>query len=117
MKKVKEKKCLLEEKFFRYLEESSAGLPGTEALRQQAAEAFRKSGFPHNKMEHWRNTDLTGLCQTNLEIFSRDIPYEKELSEIFLCEVHGFESRIVSVLNGSYYGEEKLTEDQNGLIV
>ncbi|HFB61999.1 MAG TPA: hypothetical protein ENJ69_03345, partial [Bacteroidetes bacterium] len=115
--KAKQKQCLLQEKFFRYLDQPAPGLPVSDNLRQKAAEAFRKSGFPHNKIERWRNTDLKGLCQTDFEIFNRDIPYEKELSEIFLCEVHGFESRILSVLNGSYYDREKLTVDPQGVIV
>lgn len=115
--KAKQKQCLLQEKFFRYLDQPAPGLPVSDNLRQKAAESFRKSGFPHNKMERWRNTDLKGLCQTDFEIFNRDIPYEKELSEIFLCEVHGFESRILSVLNGSYYDREKLTVDPQGVIV
>ncbi len=122
--KVNKKQCPLQEKFFRYLDErqhgdNATGSPLVDARRKKAAGSFRKSGFPHNKMERWRNTALNNLCQANLEIFDREMAYEKELSEIFLCEVHGFESRIISVLNGSWYGREKerLTVDKQGVIV
>ncbi len=117
--KAKQKQCLLQEKFFRYLDQPAPGLPVSDNLRQKAAEAFRKSGFPHNKMERWRNTDLKAVYARNFEIYDRLTPYEKKLSEIFLCEVHDFESRVISVLNGSWYGPEKerLSVEKNGVIV
>ncbi len=123
MEKVK-KRYPLEEKFIRHFtghsdEISRHDLPKVSRMRREAMKDFQRSGFPHNKMERWRNTDLEGIYETDLEIFDREIPYEKQLSEIFLCEVHGFETRVLSVLNGSFYSPEteKLTVDENGVIV
>ena len=124
MKSVKKKENLLESKFLEYLKSSIPEMPGTglslpEKRRNEAARYFRETGFPHNKLERWRNTDLKPLYARDFEIYDRATPYEKKLTEIFLCEVHGFESRVISVLNGSWYGPEKerLSVDKNGVIV
>lgn len=94
-------------------------IPKVTKMRREAIEAFQQTGFPHKKMENWRNTDIEGVYEEELEVFDREIPFEKTLSEIFLCDVHGFETRVISVLNGSFYcpEEEKLTVDKNGIIV
>ncbi len=124
MEKIKKTYYPLEERFIRYFAEhfdelSRHDIPKVSYMRRKAMEAFQQTGFPHKKLEKWRNTDLEGIYKGNLEIFDRETPYEKQLSDIFLCEVHGFESRVISVLNGSFYSpeEEKLTVDKNGVIV
>lgn len=124
MEKSKKTYYPQEEKLIRYFSDHFDTItrhdhPKVTRLRQKAMEAFQQTGFPHKKMERWRNTDLEGVYEENLEIFDRETPYEKQLSEIFLCEVHGFESRVLSVLNGSFYSPEnkKLTIDKNGVIV
>jgi len=124
MEKIKRAVYPLEENFIRHFSEHLERLsrhdsPKVIKMRREAMEAFQQTGFPHKKMEQWRNTDLEGVYEENLEIFDSEIPYEKQLSDIFLCEVHGFETRVLSVLNGSFYSteEEKLTVDKNGVIV
>ncbi len=110
----------LEELFIRHFDKISRhDNSNVSPMRREAMEAFRQTGFPHKKMERWRNTDLEDIYTSKLRIFDEEIPYEKNLSEIFLCEVHGFESRVLSVLNGSFYSPdaEKLTVDSNGVIV
>jgi len=123
-KKIKKIYSPSEEKFIRHFSDnfdeiSRHDFPEAKRMRQQAMETFRQSGFPDKTFERWRNTDPKGIFPKNMEIFDGEIPYEKKLSEIFVCEVHDFESRILSVLNGSYYqaGEEKITIDKNGVIV
>ncbi len=92
---------------------------GVARRRRQAIASFRKTGLPHKKLERWRNTDLNNLYRSGLQIFDQAIPYEKQLSDIFLCEVHGFQSRVLSVLNGSFYAPpaQRLTVDDNGVVV
>ncbi|UBM62119.1 Fe-S cluster assembly protein SufD [Candidatus Sulfidibacterium hydrothermale] len=123
MMKKEKTKFPLEEKIVRHLSErlkdSGAHALAENKLHQEALAAFQQSGFPHNRMERWRHTDLKTALETDWHLFDRPVPYEKELSQIFLCEVHGFESRVISVLNGSFYApeEEKITRDKNGVIV
>lgn len=124
MKKANKTIYPLQEKFTRHFEENVQKPEGhtlsfVEKKQHEAMSAFRKSGLPNTKMERWRNTDMLPVYKTDLEIFDRVMPYEKQLSEIFLCQVHGFESRVISVLNGSYYSpeEEKMTVDSQGVVV
>jgi Fe-S cluster assembly protein SufD len=123
MKKIK-KTYPLEEKFIRYFANhmddiSRHDFPKVSKMRSESMKAFQQTGFPHKKMERWRNTDLESVYESNLKIFEEETPYEKKLSDIFLCEVHGFESRVLSVLNGSFYSpeKEKLIVDKSGVIV
>jgi len=93
--------------------------PKVAGLRHEAIKYFKSHGFPNNRMEKWRSTDLEGIYETSLSIFDEDIPFEKEISEIFLCEVHGFNTQVISLLNGRYYSPEaqRLTVSEEGVIV
>ncbi len=124
MEKIKKTVYPLEEILTRYFSDhferlSRYDIPKVTRMRREAMEYFKQNGFPHKKMENWRNTDMEGIYEKELEVFDREIPFEKVLSEIFLCEVHGFETRVLSVLNGCFYSPEelKLTVDENGVIV
>lgn len=93
--------------------------PGISQLRHESLEAFKKTGFPVNKLEKWRSTDMEGVYQEPLTVFTEDITYDKKIDEIFQCDVHGFQARVLSLLNGSFYSPEgsKLTVSSEGVIV
>jgi len=124
MEKIKRTVYPLEEILVRHFSDHFERLcrydiPKVTRMRREAMDFFMQNGFPHNKMEKWRNTDMEGIYEKELAVFDREIPFEKVLSEIFLCEVHGFETRVLSVLNGNFYSPEelKLTVDEDGVIV
>lgn len=93
-------------------------LPETSQLRHKALEEFKKTGFPHNKLEKWRSTDMETVYQEPLTVFTEDVPFDKKIDEIFQCDVHGFQSRVLPLLNGSYYSpeESKLNVSPDGVI-
>ncbi len=93
--------------------------PSVTALRHEAISYFEKHGFPNQKMEKWRSTNLTGVYEEPLEIFDRHVAFDKKLSDIFLCEVHGFNTQVISMLNGSFYSPEnhEITITNEGVIV
>ncbi len=93
--------------------------PAVTALRREAISYFKTHGFPNLKMEKWRSTNLESVYEEPLEIFDRHVSFDKKLSDIFLCEVHGFNTQVVSMLNGSYYSPEdqKLTVTDEGVVV
>ncbi|MBN2638889.1 MAG: Fe-S cluster assembly protein SufD [Bacteroidales bacterium] len=93
-------------------------LPGISKLRHEAMREFRKTGFPGNKLEKWRSTDMEPVYQEPLSVFTDEITYDKKIDEIFQCDVHGFQARVLSLLNGSYYGpeESQLTVSPEGVI-
>ncbi|MBN2615689.1 MAG: Fe-S cluster assembly protein SufD [Bacteroidales bacterium] len=93
-------------------------LPGISQLRHQALAAFKKTGFPHNKLEKWRSTDMEPVYQEPLTVHTEETTYDKKIDEIFQCDVHGFQARVLSMLNGSFYGPEEsaLTVSADGVI-
>ena len=124
MEKINQTDYPLRKKFTEYFTKHAERLgqydiPKVAKMRRDAMEAFQKTGFPQKNLERWRNTDLKNIYASDLKIFDRETPYKKQLSEIFLCEVKGFDTHVLSVLNGSFYSpeEEKLTIDSSGVIV
>lgn len=93
--------------------------PKVTSQRKGAMDYFKRQGFPNLKMEKWRGTDMDAVYQEELTIFDEETPFDKKIDEIFECEVHGFNARTISVLNGSYYSKEetKLTVSPEGVII
>ncbi len=92
--------------------------PMVTARRNEGLKAFGKLGFPRKHLEKWRNTDLSAFYGKQWKIPPVAEPYKKALSDIFLCEVHGFNTKVLSILNGHYYAPEKqkLITCENGLV-
>jgi len=88
-------------------------------IRQEALSTLRKIGLPNNKDEKWRSTNLTTIYEQDFAFNKTAVDYSKSLDEIFVCEVHGFDTQTVSMLNGWYYSPNnvKLNIHENGLIV
>jgi Fe-S cluster assembly protein SufD len=80
--------------------------PSVAKTRQEAFAWFRENGLPTNKSEKWRTSQLIKNYDEDYQLEVDAIPYEKSVSEIFQCEIHGYDARIVSLLNGRYYHPE-----------
>lgn len=93
-------------------------IPVISAARQKAINNFRQIGLPGRKDEKWRNTKLDAQYAADYSLETKASTYEKSVSEIFLCEIHGFNARVQSMLNGWYYSPEhsKLQTDENGVV-
>ncbi len=87
-------------------------------LRNQAIEKFYQLGFPTTKMEGWRNTDLTKALSKNYNHFFSSIQDNVNVEELFKCEIHNFDTDIVSFLNGFYVnGDSQLKTMSDGTVV
>lgn len=88
------------------------------AFRKKALEMFKQIGLPGNKDEKWRNTRLDKQYGTTYSLDVEASKYEKSVSEIFQCEIHGFDAKVKAMLNGWYYSPENsmLQTDENGVI-
>lgn len=88
-------------------------------LRDEAFEYLKNNNLPDKKDEKWRSTNLEHLYTQTPSLDYKSTDYKKSLEEIFVCEVHGFEAKRFSMLNGWYYSaeNEKLKVFDNGLIV
>lgn len=87
--------------------------------RNEAFQYFCSNGLPSAKDEKWRNTRLDKQYASEylMDIYPAD--YQKSVSEIFLCEIHGFNAQVQSLLNGWYYGPDssKLQITEEGVII
>jgi len=97
-------------------EEKSGRVPD---IKQKALELFRKNGLPDKKPEKWRNTDMSDWYQKTFNPETGPEVFTKEVNDIFECTVQGFDSNVVSVLNGHYYSPETLSLQklENGVII
>ncbi|MBL7905917.1 MAG: Fe-S cluster assembly protein SufD [Bacteroidales bacterium] len=87
-------------------------------LRQNAMQGFRNLGFPHTKLEKWRNTDLSRMLG-NAFTFPFEAQIENvDLDEVFKCDVPGFNTFMVAQYNGRYIERgNRLADASRGVIV
>lgn len=121
---IKTKNTKLESLLIDFFEEKketlfSSCLPSVAKTRQEAFDYFRENGLPNNKSEKWRNSQIIKNYDQDFQLNIDAIPYEKAVSEIFQCEIHGYNAQIVSLLNGRYYHPEVdvLQKLDNGVII
>ena len=74
--------------------------PYLKQLRKEAIQEFEKVGFPSNKQEKWRNTNLSKPLK--LEYVHHFEPFEQitDVGQLFMFEVHELESHLFAQLNG-----------------
>jgi len=93
-------------------------IPKVSRLREKAFNDFLTQGFPDTSMEKWRFSQIEDILELS---FQHELMPEKptdNLDDLFRCEIHNFESEIISLLNGWYYennGGVKIT--QPGVII
>ncbi len=87
------------------------------ALRSTHFQQFVETGFPDTDMEKWRFTDMEAILEQPLLHELTPKKFEANVEELFRCEVHNFQSEIISVLNGWYYSETPgLITNKDGVI-
>lgn len=86
-------------------------------LREDALKVFEHQGFPDEKQEKWRNTNIARVLERSYS-FPLQPQQVSPGDKLFKCEVPGFDTLSVTVLNGWYVnGKSKLTRFENGMIV
>ncbi len=87
-------------------------------LRKEGIAVFEKMGFPHTKMEKWRNTDLSKVLNHDFSFPFEPDAREVDLEEVFKCDVPGFDTYMVAQLNGSFIDRGKvLSQAGQGVVV
>ena len=71
-------------------------------IRQKAFENFKKIGFPDPNSQTWKNTDLKKILSEDYEQLFDFSTEGTNVEEMFQCEIHNFDTYIVSLLNGWY---------------
>lgn len=86
-------------------------------LRSQGLEKMRELPFPTRKTEDWKHTDLQPALAKNYVHFLDREDSNKDIDQIFTCEIHNFETEQLSLLNGWYQGDkEQLKKYKNGVV-
>ena len=87
--------------------------------RKNAFESFKSMGFPHSKIENWRNTDLKQTLNSPYNYYFE--PAFKEdinLKQIFQCNIPHLQTDMVTQLNGWFISENgAIKENSDGVIV
>ncbi len=92
--------------------------PLVNRLRKNAFEAFRDLGFPDERSESWRFTDLSPVLQPEYVFDFANRSRSVEIESIFTCDVYDLDTYSVTLLNGWYvYKHAPLTRLADGTII
>ncbi len=92
--------------------------PAISKMRQESIDLFKKNGFPDKKLESWKNTDLKQVLDKDYSIASETLQEGQDISNVFKCKIHDFDTDQISLLNGRYMDQDKaLQELPNGVII
>jgi Fe-S cluster assembly protein SufD len=95
-----------------------AAFAGLKSERQKALAHFLALGFPHKKVEKWRNTDLKKVLEFDYQLATEDFRMSDILDEVFECDAHDLDSFVVNLYKGRFVFKEKpLHTLDNGMIV
>lgn len=116
---------MLENENIPVLKELKAAGDNAEAMsnlwpgRDNAMHTFLSQGFPHHRLEKWRNTDLSSILQKEYTYLPNTNPVTNvDINSVFKCEIHNFETYLFTVLNGAYvYNNQPLTLLDNGVVI
>ena len=87
--------------------------------RKDGFRRFEESGLPTTKLEKWRSTNLSKIYDNEFVIGDAKPDFDKEINEIFHCNVHGFNTNVYALLNGWYYSSnnDRLVTLEDGVII
>jgi len=92
--------------------------PVISKLRKSAITNFEKLGFPSQKLEEWKNTNLNNALLKNYDCILSPEKEDVDIDKIFRCKVNDFETYLFTTLNGWYvYKKSQLTTLTSGTIV
>jgi Fe-S cluster assembly protein SufD len=96
---------------------SSHDQPFISKAREKAFQSFSDIGFPHKKMEDWRNTDLNKAMSGKYTSLFKPSHGDQTIDQIFKCNIHELETDQISLLNGWYIDTKNpLVKHENGVI-
>ncbi len=93
--------------------------PKVTKARATGIKLLHDIGLPLANNEKWRNTNLAEFYNKEYLIGDEKPVFDKQINEIFSCNVHGFDTNVFALLNGWYYSsdEEQIQVLDDGVIV
>lgn len=93
--------------------------PKIKEARENGIKQFEDIGLPLTDDEKWRNTNLQKTYGQEYYIGAEKPVFDKQINEMFHCNVHGFDTNVFALLNGWYYSrdEQQLQTLDDGVVV
>ncbi|SDC77465.1 Fe-S cluster assembly protein SufD [Williamwhitmania taraxaci] len=87
------------------------------AARTDAIESFNIIGLPGRKSEKYKYTNISSLFEKEYEKYFAPKKIEFSVEDIFKCDVPSLDTDTLLVVNGFYFGLNKLEVLPNGVIM
>jgi len=101
-----------------FQEANTSFSPEFQAIRKEALNKFKAIGFPHHKMEKWRNTNLSNSLQYDYELYTKEFSPKQVQDDLLQCEIHDLNAFTVNLYRGRYvYNNEAIFKMGNGTII
>jgi Fe-S cluster assembly protein SufD len=93
-------------------------IPKVTALREKHFKDFLTTGFPDSTHEKWRFSEIESMLEQQYVHALEPQITEKNIEELFRCEVHNFNTEIISLLNGWFHDSDSgLQTTSDGVVV
>ena len=85
--------------------------------RKEAFDQFLQLGLPTQKLEDWKNTDLTEVYQEEYNHYYQNPEKIEDIDKVFQCNVPHLDTLMLAMLNGRYITKDlSLQKLANGVI-
>jgi Fe-S cluster assembly protein SufD len=121
--KTNEKQIELQEKLLNLFEECQSDIFSKDHAcisekRIRSINIFKNKGFPTIREEAWKGTNLTNALTKDYQHLSAYDTGNIDLDKLFKCDIHNFDTEILSLLNGWVVnGSSELQVSSNGVII
>mgnify|MGYP001252812312 CR=1 FL=1 len=86
--------------------------------KYKALSEFKDLGFPHAKMEKWRNTNLSEALSFEYNLYTEEFNTNITEEDIFQCDVHELDAFTVNLYRGHFvYKDQAIFKMDNGTII
>lgn len=92
--------------------------PEMQHIRREALNRFQELGFPHTKMEKWRQTDLSEALSFQYKLWTQEFSSQIKEDDLFQCNVHDLNAFTINLYRGRYvYKDQAIFQLANGTIM
>lgn len=99
-------------------EANSSFSPEMQKVRRDALNRLKEIGFPHTKMEKWRNTNLREALSFDYNLWTKEFNTNISEDDLFKCDVHELDAFTINLYRGRYvYKDQAIFKMENGAIV
>jgi Fe-S cluster assembly protein SufD len=88
--------------------------PKVAKMRDEALKRFSEEGFPHHKMEHWRNSKILGEQNVEYQIIKAT---DTNSFHDFNCVIKDFDTEVITMKNGKIAEDQQLKTFANGMVI